>query len=395
MSARPLVSVFNTNGETSGNVTLPVVLTTPIRPDLVQFVHTNVNKNHRQAYAVSRRAGHQTSAISWGTGRAVSRIPRVSGGGTSRSGQGAFGNMCRGGRMFNPTKTWRRWNRKVNVNQKRYAVASALSASAIPSLVFARGHKIENVPEFPLVVNDSAEGLKRTKQAIDLLKKLGAQPDIDAVEQSRTLRAGKGKARNRRFTQKLGPLVIYDHADGIEKAFKNVPGVELAKVDSLNILKLAPGGHLGRFVIWTESAIKKLDTIYGTYESKTSNKSDYTLPRHVISNADIARIINSDEVQSKLRAKITNKKRLLRKKNPLKNYGVMMKLNPYVTVTRRNQVKQQLKAKADREERANAKRQGLVVPKAKSTLSRIANRKYKKQGKAFYNSAKVEGDIKF
>jgi len=53
---------------------------------------------------VYNRAGHQTAAESWGTGRAVSRIPRVPGGGTHRAGQGAFGNMCRGGRMFAPTK---------------------------------------------------------------------------------------------------------------------------------------------------------------------------------------------------------------------------------------------------------------------------------------------------
>lgn len=44
-------------------------------------------KNKRQAYAVSEKAGHQTSAESWGTGRAVARIPRVGGGGTHRSGQ--------------------------------------------------------------------------------------------------------------------------------------------------------------------------------------------------------------------------------------------------------------------------------------------------------------------
>jgi ribosomal protein L4 len=35
----------------------------------------------------------QSSAESWGTGRAVSRIPRVPGGGTHRAGQGAFGNV--------------------------------------------------------------------------------------------------------------------------------------------------------------------------------------------------------------------------------------------------------------------------------------------------------------
>jgi len=162
MAARPLVQVFNSQGKVDGQVSLPVVFTAPIRPDIVQFVHTNLNKNKRQPYAVSEGAGHQSSAESWGTGRAVARIPRVAGGGTSRSGQGAFGNMCRGGRMFAPTKIWRRWHRHVNLNQKRAAVASALAASAIPALVSARGHKINNIPEVPLVVADSAfSGLEK------------------------------------------------------------------------------------------------------------------------------------------------------------------------------------------------------------------------------------------
>lgn len=88
--------------------------------------------------------GHQTSAESWGTGRAVARIPRVRGGGTHRSGQGAFGNMCRGGRMFAPTRVWRRWHRKVNTTQKRYATVSAIAATGVPALVMAKGTKINS-----------------------------------------------------------------------------------------------------------------------------------------------------------------------------------------------------------------------------------------------------------
>ena len=118
-SARPLVGVLSLEGEASGQTNLPAVFSAPLRPDIVRTVHTGIGKNKRQPYAVSTKAGHQTSAESWGTGRAVSRIPRVPGGGTHRAGQGAFGNMCRGGRMFAPTKTWRRWHRKVNINQKR------------------------------------------------------------------------------------------------------------------------------------------------------------------------------------------------------------------------------------------------------------------------------------
>ena len=144
-ASRPLVAIQSIDEGSSEQANLPAVFTAPIRPDIVRQVHTGLAKNKRQPYAVKFEAGMQSSAESWGTGRAVSRIPRVPGGGTHRAGQGAFGNMCRGGRMFSPTKVWRRWHRKININQKRYAVVSALAASALPSLVMARGHKIEKV----------------------------------------------------------------------------------------------------------------------------------------------------------------------------------------------------------------------------------------------------------
>ncbi|KAH8023860.1 hypothetical protein HPB51_018841 [Rhipicephalus microplus] len=80
--ARPLVNVYNEKNDLSGaTVALPAVFKAPIRPDIVNFVHMNMAKNSRQPYAVSKEAGHQTSAESWGTGRAVARIPRVRGGG--------------------------------------------------------------------------------------------------------------------------------------------------------------------------------------------------------------------------------------------------------------------------------------------------------------------------
>merc|ERR1712100_777393 len=91
MAARPVVTVQSSSGEASSKqVELPAVFLAPIRPDIVQFVHTSMNKNKRQAYAVNKDAGMQTAAESWGTGRAVARIPRVPGGGTHRAGQAAL-----------------------------------------------------------------------------------------------------------------------------------------------------------------------------------------------------------------------------------------------------------------------------------------------------------------
>lgn len=94
MTSRPVVSVYSKSGaaEVVDSVPMPAVFTAPIRDDIVHFVHTNMAKNRRQAHGVYFKAGHEHSAESWGTGRAVARIPRIGGSGTSRSGQGAFGN---------------------------------------------------------------------------------------------------------------------------------------------------------------------------------------------------------------------------------------------------------------------------------------------------------------
>ncbi|GAO46666.1 60S ribosomal protein L4-A [Saitoella complicata NRRL Y-17804] len=338
-AARPTINVYSQTGEVSGNVNLPGVFRAPIRPDIVRAVHTSIAKNKRQPYAVSVKAGHQTSAESWGTGRAVARIPRVSGGGTHRAGQAAFGNMCRGGRMFAPTKVWRKWHVKVNQNERRFAVVSAVAASAVPSLVLARGHRIEEIQEVPLVIADAAQSLTKTKEAVALLRELKAYRDVIKVSNSRKVRAGKGKLRNRRHRQRRGPLVVYSEDNGLVKAFRNIPGVELANVRTLNLLQLAPGGHLGRFIIWTQSAFELLDSIYGTYQKGSALKKDYFLPSHQISNPDITRLINSDEIQSVLKpAGPKHQKRThVQKKNPLKNRAVMLRLNPYVTAKQANQ----------------------------------------------------------
>lgn len=329
-ASRPVVTVLSAEtGEPSGSIPMPAVFTAPIRNDVVQSVFTNMNKNKRQAYSVSLLAGMQTSARSWGTGRAVSRIPRVPGGGTHRSGQGAFGNMCRGGRMFAPTKIWRKWHRKVPLQQKRYAVVSALAASALPALVMARGHDVEDVAEFPLVVDTKVESVQKTSQAVALLKRLGAYDDVDRVKYTRKMRAGKGKMRNRRFKQRKGPLLVFDQDEGLTKAFRNLPGVEVCPVQSLNLLKLAPGGHIGRFIVWSEGAIKKLDGIYGNGESGSSSKKNFMMPKPVMTNSDIARLINSDEIQTVINPIKEKAMYVSRKKNPLTNKEEMHKLNPY------------------------------------------------------------------
>lgn len=47
------------------------------------------------------------------------------------------------------------------------------------------------------------------------------------------------------------------------------------QVDRLNLLQLAPGGHMGRFCIWSQSAFEKLDSLYGTWRKPSELKSGY------------------------------------------------------------------------------------------------------------------------
>jgi large subunit ribosomal protein L4e len=364
MAHRQQVNVQSLDGSGSaGTTALPAVFASPIRQDVVQFVHTNVNKNSRQAYAVNKVAGHQHSAESWGTGRAVSRIPRVAGSGTRRSAQGAFGNMCRKGRMFAPTKTWRKWHRRVNQNQRRFAVSSALAASALPALVTARGHRISEVPEFPLVVDNSIETLEKTSKALEVLAAVGADGDVDRCKESRGLRRGKGKMRNRRYVQRVGPLVIYADSETLPRAFRNLPGVETCVVDSLNLLRLAPGGHLGRFIVWSQAAFEKLNQIFGTYSQASSVKRGFSLPQPMITNPDLNRLINSDELQSVVRPAKQADKKIPRKKNALKNLGYAAKINPGILGQRRNNLREQraLKQAKARGERINQKRVAPAV----------------------------------
>ena len=367
MTTRQVVRVFShENPQTIvGETALPDVFKAPIRTDIVLKVVNDLAKNKRQAHGVNNDAGMLYNAESWGTGRAVARIPRVGGSGTHRSGQGAFGNMCRGGRMFNPKLTWRRWHRKVNLTLKRHAVASAIAATAVPSLVLARGHRVNQVPELPLVVDRLNAG--KTKELFTIFKKLGVVDDIEKVVNTR-------KSRNRRYQNRKGPLIVYDNeAALIKQASSNLPGVEVCHVDRLNLLQLAPGGHVGRFVVWTKSAFDRLSKVFGTIDQPSLLKKGYILERPTLTNANVSRIINSDEIQSIVRKRQSNTCLHERKKrNPLKNRGFMSRLNPFDRLRKATETKKVEEANKNKETRLKNKR--------------TARKAHRKQGRSFITS---------
>jgi len=246
------------------------------------------------------------------------------------------------------------------------------------------GHQIQSIPEVPLVVSDKVQSYTKTKEAVIFLHRIKAWTDVEKVYKTKRMRAGKGKMRNRRRIQKLGPLVVYDQDQGVTRAFRNVPGVETISVDALNLLKLAPGGHVGRFCIWTESAFKRLDALYGTWRKASAEKSKWNLPQPKMAVTDLSKLLKSEAIRKVLRAPNKKVSRAVPKRNPLKNVRALVQLNPYAAVEKKNAELTQDKRLREKAEVA-AKKAGKkppVNPMAKRAAA-IAKKggKKKKAGK--------------
>merc|ERR1711881_806751 len=115
-----------------------------------------------------------------------------------------------------------------------------------------------------------------------------------------------------------------------------IPGVDCIQVDALNLLKLAPGGHVGRFCIWTEAAFRKLDGLFGTWRKPSSSKKGWNLPQPKMANTDLSKLLKSEEIRKVLRAPNRKVKKAVVKTNPLKNIRTMLQLNPYAAVQKKN-----------------------------------------------------------
>ncbi len=251
--------VFSLNGEKVKTITLPKVFETPIRLDLINRVFFASLANSRQPQGRDPRAGLRSTAECWGPGYGVARVPRVKGERHPRAAQGAIVTSARGGHRVHVPTVEKIIKKKINKKEKRLAVASAIAATAIKDLVAKRGHRVDNVVHIPLIVEDKFQELKRTSDVLEVFEKLGLIDDIKRAKNGIKVRAGKGKMRGRRYQRKKSVLIVVSKDNGIYKAARNIPGVDIVNVKDLSVIHLAPGGHAGRLTLWTESTLKQLE----------------------------------------------------------------------------------------------------------------------------------------
>ncbi|MGC9443587.1 MAG: 50S ribosomal protein L4 [Candidatus Methanospirareceae archaeon] len=250
--------VLDLSGKVVKEISLPPVFLEEYRPDLIKRAVLALQSNRFQPKGTDPLAGRRTSAESWGPGRGVARVPRVTDGRRA-----ARAPQTVGGRRAHPPKPEKRLERKINKKERRKAIRSAIAATTDPLKVRERGHRFsENLP-LPLIVEDSLAGLAKTAEVEAVFKTLGVWDDVLRAK-VRKVRAGKGKMRGRRYKTKKSLLIVIGREDAqaeerpILKAAKNLPGVDIAYAPELNTELLAPGTHPGRLTIWTESSLAHL-----------------------------------------------------------------------------------------------------------------------------------------
>ncbi len=245
-------NVLGLDGNVVEEIELPATFEEEYRPDIIRKAVHSLWSHKRQAYGVSPQAAMDYSVENWGPGRGSARVPRVKDGRRA-----ARVPQAVKGRQAHPPKVEKKWDEKINKKEKRKALKSAISATAIPELVSNRNHLFEG--DLPKIVVDDAHSITKSKEVLDLFETLGISSDVLRAKKRKRVRAGKGKRRGRKYIRKKSVLLVVGEDNGILKASKNLPGVDAVNVKDLNVDLLAPGASPGRLTLWTKSAVNYLE----------------------------------------------------------------------------------------------------------------------------------------
>jgi large subunit ribosomal protein L4e len=149
----------------------------------------------------------------------------------------------------------------MNKKEKRKAVKSAIAATSNLEFVIKRGHVFDEKITLPVVVEDSFESMKTTKEVIDVFQKIGVYNDVLRAKNSRHIRAGKGKSRGRKYKTPKSVLIVVSKRKAIGKSVNNFLGVDTVTSKDLNAELLAPGGDPGRLTVFSEKAFKEAGSV--------------------------------------------------------------------------------------------------------------------------------------
>jgi len=239
---------------------MPRVFGSEIRPDILLKVFEAQKLSHSQGYGAKEGAGAQYSASGilkhkrhdWKStyGKGISRIPRkiMSRHGASFNWIGATVSSTRGGRRPHAPRSEKNLFKKINKKELAMAFASAFAGTVdAKSLEKKYGVKVNSGFVFGKEVLDM-----KTKGFLELMKKVFGE-NFEKVLKKKSIRAGKGKMRGRKYKTNAGMLFVVDEKEKMKRS-----GIDVVNVNELLIQDLSPNGEVGRIVCYSEMAIKEI-----------------------------------------------------------------------------------------------------------------------------------------
>ncbi len=246
------VPLYGLDGSIVKEVELPLVFSVPVRRDIIRRAFLSALTARIQPKGRDELAGKRRVGESWGINYSVARVPRLD------NGRAVIAPQVRGGRLAFPPTIAERIHERVNKKERLLALASALAATSETDLVRHRGHKF-SASTLPVVVIDDLENIDKTSALKKVLKTLKVWDDVVRARRGTKIRAGKGKMRGRRYDEPRSLLIVVSGKKSpVVRAGRALPGVEVVSADLLGVMHLAPGGHPGRLMVITASALSKI-----------------------------------------------------------------------------------------------------------------------------------------
>lgn len=252
--------LYDKNGKVKGDIDLPKCFDSKIRADILLKVFEAQKSSFTQAYGAKEGAGAQYSASGiskkkrhdWkGTyGKGISRVPRkiMSRHGASFNWIGATVSNARGGRRPHAPRAEKNLFKKINKKELLIALKAALAGTLdTVSLEKKYGRKMKSGGVF------SSDILNvKTKDFIAAMKEVFGD-SFNSVLKRKSIRAGIGKMRGRKYKSNAGLLFVIANEENMKRK-----GIEIVKVKDLAVKDLAPNGVAGRLVCYSEKAIEEI-----------------------------------------------------------------------------------------------------------------------------------------
>jgi len=259
-------SLLLIDGTKKEEIELPPIFFTPFRKELIHKAFVNLDSHHFQKQGRHPTAGMDVVARPNNppTGQGRSRIARMRGGGGGRQGEAGGVASTRGGRQAHPPNSYKVIYKKLNKKENKLALCSAIAATGSKQIIESRGHIVDKIESFPIVVSDEVESISSAKDVKKFLESLNLIHDVQRLEK-RKARTGKSALRGRKTKIGKSILFITKNPKKLSKSCGSFFGIDVKSVNDMSVLDFAPVSTPIRLTVYSKSALDEIAKIKSTH----------------------------------------------------------------------------------------------------------------------------------